>query len=188
MPSSIHTGFSFTFSNHLHDILYESETAPRLPGIPITRDLPFSRESVHPTPINDGTARRPGVDRRPAGGFPVAREGGDVFREQRVLLVSGAEAAVARTTPDKDVSATRANACSRRGEGGCGGEGTRRIAHTFESTARLFCGPAEIWTTFRSFRIFTRANRKGRTPDFCMSETRKTYPACLQSRTQSVHS
>ena len=90
MPSSINTSFTFTFSDHLHDILYESETAPRLPG--------------------------------------------------------------------------------------CGGEGTRRIAHPFESTARLLCGPAEIWTTFRSFRIFTRANRRrvGRRTSACRKPERHT--------------
>ena len=57
----------------------------------------------------------------------------------------------------------RVNACSRQGEGECGGEGTRRIAHPFESTARLCCGPAEIWTIFRSFGFFTGRSKKGQT-------------------------
>ena len=188
VPSSIDSGVSFTLSDHLHEILYESETAPRLPGTPVARDLPFSCEPVHPAPINNGTARRPGVNRRAAGDFPIAREGGDELWDQRVLLIPETETAVARTAPDEDVSATRVNAGSRRA-GGCRGQGTRRIAHPFESTARLCCGPAEIWTIFRSCRFFTRANRRrvGGLTSACR-ETRTTYPACLQSRTQSVHS
>ena len=81
---------------------------------------------VHPALVNGSTARRPGVDRCTAGDFPVAREGRDKFWDQRVLLVPEAATAVARTTPDEDVSATWVNACSRWGEGGCGAEGTRR--------------------------------------------------------------
>ena len=153
VPSSINLAFSFTLSNHLHDILYESEAAPRLPGTPIARDLPFACKPVHPAPINDGTARRPGVDRRAAGDLPVAQESGDEFWGQRALLVPEATRAVACTTPDEEVSATWVNPCSRRGEGGCGGEGTRRIAHPFESTTRVCCGPVEIWAIFRSFKF-----------------------------------
>ena len=154
VPSSINSGVSFTLSDHLHDILHESETAPKLPGTPITRDRPFSCKPVHPAPINHGTARRPDVDRCAAGDFLVAQEGGDELWGERVPLVPEAETAVVRTTPDEDVSVTRVNACSRRGKGGSGGEGTRRIAHPFKSTARLCCGLVEIWTTFRSFSFF----------------------------------
>ena len=43
------------------------------------------------------------------------------------------------------------------------GVGTRRIAYQFESTARLCCGPVEIWTVFRSFRsLWADRRRVGR--------------------------
>ena len=67
---------------------------------------------MHPALVSDGTARRPSVDRRTAGDFPVAREGRDELWDQRILLVPEAETVVARTTPDEDVSAMRVNACS----------------------------------------------------------------------------
>ena len=84
LPGSIN--LAFTFSDHLHDILYISETAPRLPGPPIARDIPFACGPVHLAPVNHGTERRPGVDGRAAGDFPVAREGGDRFWDPRVPL------------------------------------------------------------------------------------------------------
>lgn len=109
-PPPINLTASFPLSGHLHNILYESETAPRLPSTPIAGDLPFPCKPVHPAPVNDGTARRPGINRRAAGDFSVARKGGDEFRDEGILLVSEAETAVARTTPDEDVSAMWVNA------------------------------------------------------------------------------
>ena len=144
VPSSINPCFSFTLSDHLHDILYESETAPRLPGTPVARDLPFACEPVHPAPVNDGTGRRPGVDRRVAGEFPVAREGGDELSDQRVPLVPEDETVVARATPDKDVSATRVTASSRRGEGGSTGWRGRHKTHSVP--VRIDC-KAVLWAS-----------------------------------------
>ena len=120
MPSSTNPGFSFSLSDHFHD---KSEATSKLPGTPVAIDLPFSCEPVHAAPVNHGTARRLGVDRRAAGDFPVAREGVDELWGQRVLLVPKTETAVARPTPDEDASATRVNAYSHQGEGRCGGKG-----------------------------------------------------------------
>ena len=48
VPSSINPGFPFTSFDHLHGILYKSETAPRLPGTPFARDLPFPASQYIP--------------------------------------------------------------------------------------------------------------------------------------------
>lgn len=144
--------------NHSHDILHETEAAPWLACTPITRNLPLARKPVHPTTVNDGAACRPGVDGRAARDFSIARKSRDELWDEGILLVPEAETAVPCTSPDEDVSATRVRGDSRRVH--CGGKGMKWITHPFESTARLCCGPAEIWTIFRSFRPFTRANRE----------------------------
>ena len=164
VPNSMNPGFSFTSFDHLHNILYKSETAPRLHGTLV--------------------ARRPGTGAR-AGDFLVAREGGDETWDQRVLLVPEAETEAARTNPDEDVSATwvRVNPCSRRGEGGVGGEGTRRIAHPFESTARLCCGLAENWS---SSYFLGELIGEGRTSDIFVSRNENDIPG-LSSESNTVH-
>ena len=183
MPSSINPGFSL--SDHLHDILYESETAPRLPSAPITRDLPFSCEPVHPAPVNGGIARRPGVDRRAAGGFPVAREGVDELWGQRVLLVLEPETAVARTAPDEDVSAMRVNVGSRRGEGGVEGRHkTRSVPVRIDCKTVVWpSGDLDDLPVVHSF--YGSLSEKGRTPDFCMSGNANDVPG-LSSESNTV--
>lgn len=171
--------------DHSHDILHESEAAPWLACTPITRNLPLARKPVHPTTVNDGAARRPSVDGRPARDFSFARKGRDELWDEGILLVPEAETAVACRTPDEDESVTRVSVGPRRAR--CGREGTRWITHPFESTARLCCGPAEIWRIFRSFRPFTRANRE-RVGRMTSASSGATYSAYLQSRIWFFHS
>ena len=75
LPSSINLAFTFTFSDHLRDILYKSESASRLPSPPIARDIPFrlrasksrSGQSRHRTSTRRRQTRRgrfPGRQRR----------------------------------------------------------------------------------------------------------------------------
>jgi len=97
---------SYTLFDHLHNILHESEAAPRLPGTPIARNLPLARKPVHTAPVNDGAACWPSVDGRAARDFSITRKGGDEFRDECILLVPEAKAAVACTAPNEDVPAT----------------------------------------------------------------------------------
>lgn len=170
-----------------HNILHETEAAPRLPGTPIARDLPLSRKPIHTTPVDDGATRWPGINGSAARDFSIARKGGDEFWDEGILLVPEAKTAVTCTTPDENIPAITGKygfwsgprpAMERKGRDG---------THPFESTARLCCGPAEIWTIFRSFRPFTTANR-GRVGHKIFIIKEATYSACLQSRTLFFHS